>query len=520
MQRQQVPYAAAFAAFCMLFCSLFLQAQNSDRLPAPPPPPHAPLPPDAPTPVEHHIIGQMGGSCHRETPKHGFLGVMMKETSTVEVINDGKETINESTTNNNGVELDNVTEGGAAATAGLQAGDIIVSINGKPTPNIEALTQIIKNTLPGDKIDINYLRSGKQANATAILKARPQPEVKDGEPSHQTMAACPPRPGCCDDKPNRPRLGIMGTGLDASIAKEHNIKKVEGIFLEKVCGAAAEAGLKVGDVLLSIDNQKVYSQRDVINILGEKKAGDKVKLNYHRNNKKAKTEATLRAPEPKAAEGCCSKSKGSCNKDKYSGEKKCEKEIKKMVFIEKDGAKPQIIINGEEMDLEELEKMGENLNIEQLEERISKIVINKTEGEGQQREINIVIDNRDKADAPSSQTNVIISDLKGEDQSAAQKALNGQNSGKSNPNVLSVNALSFFPNPNQGKFTLEFDAPETGELNIRMVDVSGKIVYSEIITKFSGKYSQEIDIADVGKGLYFLQISQSGKSLTKKVVVE
>ncbi|QAY60513.1 PDZ domain-containing protein [Microbacterium protaetiae] len=62
---------------------------------------------------------------------------------------------------------------GAAATAGLQAGDVIVSIDGRAMDSIDALNLVLITKTVGDDIEITYLRDGDQRTATATLTAAP-----------------------------------------------------------------------------------------------------------------------------------------------------------------------------------------------------------------------------------------------------------------------------------------------------------------------------------------------------------
>jgi len=80
--------------------------------------------------------------------------------------------------------------------------------------------------------------------------------------------------------------------------------------------------------------------------------------------------------------------------------------------------------------------------------------------------------------------------------------------------------LETYPNPGNGRFTLNFNLEKRGELKIRITDASGREVFSETRSNFSGDYSKQVDISKEGKGAYLLTITQDGQSVTKKIVVE
>lgn len=85
---------------------------------------------------------------------------------------------------------------------------------------------------------------------------------------------------------------------------------------------------------------------------------------------------------------------------------------------------------------------------------------------------------------------------------------------------LMFKKFNFYPNPNDGKFKLEFYAHEKGTIRIDIFDVSGKLVYNEKIRNFHGNYSNDIDISNQEKGVYFLRITRNNDVLARKIVIE
>ncbi len=86
-------------------------------------------------------------------------------------------------------------------------------------------------------------------------------------------------------------------------------------------------------------------------------------------------------------------------------------------------------------------------------------------------------------------------------------------------NSLAVNELSFYPNPSNGRFNLSFEAAEAGDVNISVLNAQGQKIYGEKLVDFSGPYEKEIDLTGEASGVYFLNISQNGKVMNKKLVV-
>ena len=81
--------------------------------------------------------------------------------------------INRDVENENGLTIRSVTEGGAAAQAGIMAGDVITSWNGEKIPTgTRGLQRLMMNAKPGDTVDIGLLRDGREESVTVTLQAR------------------------------------------------------------------------------------------------------------------------------------------------------------------------------------------------------------------------------------------------------------------------------------------------------------------------------------------------------------
>jgi hypothetical protein len=85
--------------------------------------------------------------------------------------------------------------------------------------------------------------------------------------------------------------------------------------------------------------------------------------------------------------------------------------------------------------------------------------------------------------------------------------------------ALKMDELNYYPNPNSGKFTLQFKADER-PTEVRITGLDGKEVYSENLSGFNGTYQNEIDLSSQKRGVYLLQIIQGEKATNKKIVIE
>jgi putative serine protease PepD len=91
-----------------------------------------------------------------KAPARPFLGVSHVENAT-EV---------------RGVKLEEVIPASAAANARLQAGDVIVAVDGMDTQSWPALVRILKAHHPGDSIEITYQRGSVTTRAQTVLTSR------------------------------------------------------------------------------------------------------------------------------------------------------------------------------------------------------------------------------------------------------------------------------------------------------------------------------------------------------------
>ena len=68
-----------------------------------------------------------------------------------------------------GVGVVRVTPGGGAARAGIQAGDVILAVNGQPTDSVDSLTAILATKKPGQRVQVRYSRDGATRTVTVTL---------------------------------------------------------------------------------------------------------------------------------------------------------------------------------------------------------------------------------------------------------------------------------------------------------------------------------------------------------------
>jgi PKD repeat protein len=75
------------------------------------------------------------------------------------------------------------------------------------------------------------------------------------------------------------------------------------------------------------------------------------------------------------------------------------------------------------------------------------------------------------------------------------------------------------PNPSNGLFTLDIYSGKTVNVNIAVLNSINLPVYQESGVSFNGRYTKQIDLSNVAKGLYFVMVETEGNKTVKKVII-
>lgn len=147
-----------------------------------------------------------------------------------------------------------------AAGAGIQPGDIILSVNGKTVPRSSALPPMVGRHTAGDEVDLQVLRQGKRMNLDVELGELDSEEVAQSSQSE------PPQTG-------ESRLGLAVGPVDDRV-RQHLELPEGGVAVTRLSrGAAAEAGLRTGDVITHVNNRPVNSPSEFAELVDELEPG-------------------------------------------------------------------------------------------------------------------------------------------------------------------------------------------------------------------------------------------------------
>ena len=145
-----------------------------------------------------------------------------------------------------------VESGSPADKAGVEAGDIITRFDGRAIEKASDLPRLVGNTKPGTRSALTVFRRG-QTRDLSITIAELEPEQVARRPAARGSA--PPKAGEAAQA-----LGLTVAELTETQKKELKVR--HGVRVEAASDAGARAGLREGDVILSIGNVEIRNVRE------------------------------------------------------------------------------------------------------------------------------------------------------------------------------------------------------------------------------------------------------------------
>ena len=153
-----------------------------------------------------------------------------------------------------GALVRNVESDSPAEKAGVEAGDIIVRFEGTPIDKASDLPRLVGNTQPGTRSSMTVFRRGQERELSiTIAELEPEQGASAAQPAASGNA--PPTP-----QGKAQALGLTVADLSASERKELRLR--HGVRVETATDAAARAGLRAGDIVLSVGNDEVGNVRE------------------------------------------------------------------------------------------------------------------------------------------------------------------------------------------------------------------------------------------------------------------
>jgi len=210
--------------------------------------------------------------------RRGFLGVQIRDVDAVYAKAAGLDKAK-------GVWVESVTKDAAGDKAGVEDGDIVLSVDGKEVNTVQALQTAIASKHPGEVVALQIWRNKKEISKKVTLGSHDEEgetvaeKVKSdkGESESDVETA-----KTVDLK----EIGVTVKAIDSKIKKHYDVEK--GVIVSDIedLGPAQERGLRKGDVVTDIDDQKISTPEQFEKSIKKMKPGDAVMLRVKGEDKK------------------------------------------------------------------------------------------------------------------------------------------------------------------------------------------------------------------------------------------
>jgi serine protease Do len=186
-----------------------------------------------PIDVALHVRDQIVAKGHVD---HARLGVTLQDVSAPLAESFGMKSPD-------GALVSSVMPDSAAAKADLKPGDVITTVDGQPVHTAGDVSHRVGAAAPGERIALGVWRDKAQREVTVSLG---KTEVSRDEPVAQAEGGT---------------LGLSVRPLQRDELRRSGVD--HGLLVENVSGAAAQAGIEAGDVLLALNGKPVHSVEQI-----------------------------------------------------------------------------------------------------------------------------------------------------------------------------------------------------------------------------------------------------------------
>ena len=187
----------------------------------------------------------------RGTVTRGWLGVMIQKITPDLAKSFGLS-------QSEGALIGDVIPDGPAAKGGVKRGDVIVMFDGQQVKDMEDLPKIVAATRPNSVVDVEVIRDGSRMTLSVSIELL--------EDSQETVVA------------KADLLGLQVQDITEELAQSLKLESVEGVLVSDVTAgnAAAEAGIRRGDVISEMNRSIVKDMRDYQNLMASVQKGSSV----------------------------------------------------------------------------------------------------------------------------------------------------------------------------------------------------------------------------------------------------
>jgi serine protease Do len=179
--------------------------------------------------------------------QRAILGISIKDVNADLAEKEGLKKVS-------GVYIADVSKSSAAAEAGIQAGDVIVAVNGNEIKNTSQLHEQVARYKPNDKLRITFFRKDKERTVTVTLK-----RMEEGV---QIVRK----------KDTLEMGGAIFENVDQATQKELGLTR--GVRIKELkSGPWKQSGLQQGCIITAIDREPIEHLDQLVHVLNRKKGG-------------------------------------------------------------------------------------------------------------------------------------------------------------------------------------------------------------------------------------------------------
>jgi len=185
----------------------------------------------------------------RESGKvvRGYLGAMVRNVTQEAQEAFGLES-------RKGAFVESVEPKHAAAKAGLQPGDVVVAVDGRPIADTRELIDMVASQKPGSTVKLEVVRERKRVHVDVVLDERPGNEQGEGEEP------------AAEDEGSLEKIGVSASELNPRLRQAYGVgDELEGVLITRVSptSSAADGGLVMGDVITEANGTKVSTVEEL-----------------------------------------------------------------------------------------------------------------------------------------------------------------------------------------------------------------------------------------------------------------
>ena len=416
-----------------------------------------------------------------------------------------------------GLKVDYTVDNTPATTYGVQAGDVIVALDGVPVGTQTELIRERNKHQQGEAFTLSILRDGKEIKINARFKECSAEELEEAHWKHEKMETRMAEMEARMEKMHirmaekfanmdmkeRPILGVY----------EDTDVSVPGMVIKSVIsGKGAEAaGLQAGDVVTAVDGKTVTGGGTLRTALAAFQPGEQVTVVYQRNGQTLQTEVRLGVDRNyfshKTERDPCKVFIGI-----YTSDNAMEGRGARVTGVIDDTPAKQSGVQPGDV-IVALDGVPVNTHFELLRERNKhkpgdafRLTVLR---DGATLDIDATFKSCETPGAISAEEKV---EVLAEDKKAEQREE------PTNLNGLSLEVLEAYPNPTFGPLNVRFEA-EAVPTTVRIMDSSGKAVYTNVLNQFNGSFNEKINLFGNTAGTFILTVQQGNKTSSKKIVL-